>query len=68
MKEFKRGIHQLEWENKKCEMEVRQCTASQYRPRGLSLVCRTMDAAWVVGRALMVLPVLGQGCKLVRHA
>lgn len=22
MKEFKRGIHQLEWENKKCEMEV----------------------------------------------
>jgi hypothetical protein len=41
---------------------------SQYRPRGLSLVCRTMDAAWVVGRALMVLHVLGQGCKLVRHA
>lgn len=23
MKEFKRGIHQLGWENKKCEMEVR---------------------------------------------
>lgn len=22
MKEFKRGIHQLHWENRKCEMEV----------------------------------------------
>jgi hypothetical protein len=22
MKEFKRSIHQLHWENKKCEMEV----------------------------------------------
>jgi hypothetical protein len=26
MKEFKRGIHQLHWENKKCEMEVRYQT------------------------------------------
>jgi hypothetical protein len=23
MKEFKRGIHQLDWVNRKCEMEVR---------------------------------------------
>jgi len=27
MKEFKRGIHQLEWENKKCEMEVSTASA-----------------------------------------
>jgi hypothetical protein len=24
MKEFKRGIHQLDWVNRKCEMEVRE--------------------------------------------
>lgn len=25
MKEFKRGIYQMEWENRKCEMEVSMC-------------------------------------------
>jgi hypothetical protein len=29
MKEFKRGIHQLQWENRKCEMEVSAVVAVQ---------------------------------------
>jgi hypothetical protein len=43
MKEFKRGIHQLEWENKKCKMEVRHRHGLIHWPRGFLLVCVTMD-------------------------
>lgn len=44
MKEFKRGIHQLQWENRKCEMEV-----SQRRRTAAESVCErcTLNAVRV---------------------
>ena len=48
MKEFKRGIHLLEWENRKCEMEVRQ-TGRQGRkvtlfvPASRSMLSHSID-------------------------